>query len=215
MTHIVDSVTAYDRKRMKVTLDSGDVTFLLYKGEMKASGIAVPTGEERAGQEISGEDLSRIFSEILLPRAKKRCLYYLKNGDKTEFQIRRKLTEGFYPEEVIEGAMEFLRHYRFADDRRYAENLLESFRGSRSKREIAAKLFEKGIPKEVSEEVLSGISEEDEYLAAEKALRKKCTGDRKKDCAYLCRKGFSYDACEHALCELGACYEIESDEGEM
>ncbi|MBQ0100023.1 MAG: RecX family transcriptional regulator, partial [Lachnospiraceae bacterium] len=76
--------------------------------------------------EISDEAYRRILEEVLLPRAKKRVLYYLKNADKTEFQIRRKLAEGLYPEEVIEKVMEFLHRYEFADDARYAESFIEA-----------------------------------------------------------------------------------------
>lgn len=215
MTHIVTRVTAYDRKRMKVTLDEGDVTFLLYNGEARAYGIRLQREEEASGAEeqavLSEESLSKIFAEVLVPRAKKRCLYYLKNGDHSESQIRRKLTEGLYPEEVISEAVAFLRKYRFADDRRFAENLLESYRGLRSRREIEAKLYEKGVPREVSAEVLLSLTEEDEGTACRKALSGRHTGDRKKDLAYLLRKGFSYESCEMAFSELSDRYGEEEN----
>ena len=203
MTHIVKSISEYDKKRWKVTLDEGAVTFLLYKGEKKLLGdAAAKAGADAAAEnagELSEETYRYILDEVLLPRAKKRVLYYLKNADKTEFQIRRKLAEGFYPEEVIEKVMEFLHHYAFADDARYAENFIEAKQGDCSKRELEAKLYQKGIRGETVKEMLSAISAEDEYTACEKALRKKHTGDDRKDFAYLARKGYPFDAIEHAM----------------
>jgi len=204
MTRIVSAVVAYDKKRWKVTLDEGVVTFLLYRGEMKQAGLRAP--KENAGgeagseaQAISEETWQKIRDVILLPRAKKRVLFYLKNGDKTEFQMRRKLQEGFYPQEVIDEVIAFLRKYRLADDARYTENYVRELRGKHSRREIEAKLYAKGLKGETVKEVLSEIPQEDEYGAAEKALSKRRSGDRKKDYAYLARKGFSYDAIEHAM----------------
>ena len=203
MTHIVDCVTAYDSKRMKVTLDNGGVAFILYKGEFRNLQLS-------EGKELSEEDLSALYRNILLPRAKKRSAYYLKNGDKTEFQIRRKLKEGCYPDPVIEETIECLRHYKFADDERYAENMLDSLRGKYSRKEIESKLYMKGLPAEIIREMVSQITPEEEEEACVKALRKKCTGDRRKDFSSLLRKGFSYEACEHALSEAGAYEEEES-----
>ena len=190
MTHIVSGISEYDKKRWKVTLDEGAVTFLLYKGEKRLLGD---------GAEITEETFRKIVDDVLLPRAKKRALYFLKNADKTEYQIRRKLADGFYPGEVIEKVMEFLKHYDFADDVRYAENFIEAKAPSSSKRELEAKLYQKGLKGDTVKEMLAGISAEDEYAACEKALRKKYTGDSRKDFAYLARKGYPFDAIEHAM----------------
>jgi len=205
MTHIVSGVVAYDRKRWKVTLDEGAVTFLLYHGELKQAGIDVPRelpdGETvfSGTQELSQEAWQHIREEILLPRAKKRALFYLKGGDKTEFQIRQKLKEGFYPAETIDQAVAFLKKYRLADDARYTENYVNQMKGARSRREIEAKLYAKGLKGDAVKESLAEIPKEDEYLAAEKALGKHRSGDRRKDYAYLARRGFSGDAIEHAM----------------
>ena len=233
MTHIVSAVAAYDKKRWKVTLDEGAVTFLLYRGEMKQAGLKAPrqsspespelynglgmpmqlpeekTSSEETAQEISEETWQKIREEILLPRAKKRVLFYLKNGDKSEFQMRRKLREGLYPEEIIDEVLVFLRKYRLADDSRYAENCIRQMEGTRSRREIEAKLSAKGLKGETVKQLLSEIPQEEEYAAAEKALAKHFTGDRRRDYAYLARKGFSGDAVQHAMNQMN--YEQQED----
>lgn len=240
MAHIVTEIVKFDNKRNKVTLDYGEVTFLLYKGECRRLGIrysAGSFGEEHEAEKTSdgvrahiitsgragtaaaeaaatttaadttviSDDIYRsIMEDILLPRAKKRVMYYLKNADKTRDQIRRKLREGYYPESIIDATFSFLDRYGFADDSRYAENYVEELKGTRSRREISQKLAQRGISRETAAEILSELSGEEEYAACEKALRKKYAHglqreDRQKAYAYLARRGFSFDAIEHAV----------------
>ncbi len=228
MAHIVTDIRNFDNKRNKVTLDYGEVTFLLYKGECRKLHLKTFTGnEERAAgteetaaaaidtdnarghrSEITDEQYRYIFDEILLPRAKKRVLYYLKNADKTREQIRRKLREGMYPEQVIRDTFEFLDKYGFADDRRYAESYTEELKGTRSKREIEQKLRQRGISRETAADMLNAISPEDEYEACTRALAKKyprgvSLEDKQKAYAFLARKFYSFDAIEHAMNEIG------------
>ena len=226
MTHIVTEVTAYDKKRWKVTLDEGAVIFLLYRGEMKQAGLRIPERETHAGTEAVPRDAGgqplqlpeeaweKIREEILLPRAKKRALYFLKNGDKTEFQIRRKLSEAFYPPETVDAVLEFLKHYRLADDGRYTENYVNRLKGRKSRREIEAKLYSRGLRGDAVREALAELPQEDEYSAAEKALAGHCTGDRNKDYAYLARRGFSFDSIEHAFRVCGEETAEEETSGE-
>lgn len=228
MTHIVNEVMAYDKKRWKVTLDEGALTFLLYPGEAKrfclhrtdadASGQTsskqrsqsrtAPLLPESKLQNLSEAQLQQIKADILLPRAEKRALYYLKNGEKSEHQIRQKLEEGLYPEETIEATLEFLRKHRLADDTRLTENYIDEMKGSRSRREMEAKLYQKGLKGDKVKQLLSEVSQEDEYSACEKALRKHPPKDKRKDAAYLMRKGFSWDAVEHALQACAGIYEL-------
>ncbi|MCR5161337.1 MAG: recombination regulator RecX [Lachnospiraceae bacterium] len=225
MAHTITEVRQYDNKRNKVTLDNGEVTFLLYKGECRrfhlTPGTAAGAGQTGAmagrgeagpgasAPELSDADLRSILDEILLPRAKKRVLYYLKNADKTRDQIRRKLKEGWYPESVIEQTFQFLDKYGFADDTRYAEELIGELKGRKSAREIEQKLFQKGIRGDAVREQLGELTQEDEYTACEKALKKKYPAgikkeDRNRAYAFLARRGFAYDAIEHAFRALGA-----------
>ena len=191
MAYNITAVEEFDHKRTKVTLDFGEGAFLLYKGECRRFGI----GQK---QELSDEEYAEIRDDILIPRAKKRVLYYMKNADKTRHQIRQKLREGYYPEEVITAVMDFLDRYGFADDRSYAESYIEELRGTRSRREIEAKLMQRGLEPEDVRLQLETLTEEDELTACRRALGKKYTGgagiaadERQKAYAYLARKGFA------------------------
>ena len=202
MAHIITKLENFDNKRTKVTLDYSEVTFLLYKAECRSLRLS-------EGDELSDEAFKHIYDEILLPRAKKRVLYYMKNADKTRHQIRQKLKEGLYPEEIIEKTMEFLDKYGFADDERYAENYIEELKGTRSRREIEAKLLSRGLKGQLIKESLGAVTAEDEYEAAVRALSKRYSGgiaaeDKNKAYGFLARKGFSYDSIEHAMNMLKA-----------
>ena len=208
MSHLITEIVSYDNRRNRVTLDYGEVTFLLYKGECRKVGLKLTDAESTAGdkepEEISDESYRYIMDNILLPRAKKRIMYYLKNADKTREQIKRKLKEGYYPDEIIEDVFIFLDRYGFADDKRYAESFVRELSELKSKREISMKLWQRGIPRETASDIVAGISEEDEYFACERAIIRKYTKglkreDRGKAYAYLARRGFSYDAIEHAV----------------
>ena len=59
------------------------------------------------GEELSYEKYTRILEDTLLPRAKKKAFNILKYMDNSEFELRRKLKNAFYPQEVIEATIEF------------------------------------------------------------------------------------------------------------
>ena len=230
MAYNITGVETFDNKRNKVTLDYGEVTFLLYKGECRqlhiglteaaagrdtdvnAAGAGRKTGAGAdARRELSDEEYAAIKADILVPRAKKRVLYFMKNADKTRHQIRQKLKEGFYPDDVIDEVMRFLDRYGFADDKQYAGNYVEELKGSRSRREIEAKLMQKGLKAADIRAELEAVSPEDEAAACERALRKKYPhglpddadpAERRKAYAYLARKGFSYETIETVTQEV-------------
>ncbi len=100
--------------------------------------------------------------------------------------------------------MEFLNKYGFANDESYAGDYIEELRGKSSKREIEAKLYAKGIDRELIAMALSDLSSDDEYEAAKRALSKKYPGgitaaDRNKAYAFLARKGFTHDSVQDAV----------------
>ena len=195
----ISAITDFDKKRKKISLDDGRLIFLLYKGELGRLRI-------REGDELSEEALRQIYEDILKPRVKKRALYYLKASDKTEMEVRRKLRESLYPEELIDYALVFLRSYDFVNDSRYAENFAEEKKGRASKREILQKLRLKGIPREEIERIAEGISDEDEYDICRRTLEKYTKGryledpkERARAWRYLISKGYSHEAIEQAM----------------
>ena len=115
---MVTSIIPVDKRKSKVFLEEG-FAFVLYRGEVERFGI-----EE--GKELEADVYQRILNEVLLGRAKERALYLLKSSGKTETWMKKKLQEAGYPEEAVSYAMNFLKEYRFIDDRAYAESYVRS-----------------------------------------------------------------------------------------
>lgn len=200
--NIITGITAYSKGRYKIEID-GQFRFVLYRGELH-------TYHMKEGEHISGEVLKEILSEILPKRAKLRSMNLLKSREYTEYQIREKLRQGLYPEEVIDEAVEYVKSYRYIDDRRYAKDYIVYYSESRSRGRIEQDLLRRGISKElihkVYEEDLCGENLPDEIPLIEKWLEKKNYDkenadyqEKQKMGAFLYRKGFSLDNIEKIL----------------
>lgn len=192
MEKIITEITKFDHNRIKVILDYGEEAFVLYKNEFLRLGL-------NEGGIISDEMYKRLSEDILLPRAKKRVLYYMRTGDKTEAQIRRKLKDNYYPVDVIEETVRYMKKYGLIDDINFAGNFIEVKKKSTSKRQMEASLREKGVSTEDISRILGSITEDDEADACERAFRKKYPSgvsaeDRNKAYGFLARRGFSYEA---------------------
>ena len=72
-------------------------------------GLSFPIYEKEAakyrmteGGTLSDQEWNEICTEILEKRAKRRALYILQRMERTEYQLRQKLQENGYPEEIVE-----------------------------------------------------------------------------------------------------------------
>ena len=200
--NIITGITAFSKGRYKIDID-GQFRFLLYKGELHTYHIKV-------GERISDESLEEILSEVLPKRAKLRSMNLLTSREYTEYQIREKLKQGLYPDEVIDEAVEYVKSYHYIDDRRYVKDYIIYYSESRSRGRIEQDLFRKGIRKElitaVYEEDLCEEKLTDEIPLMEKWLEKKKYDkeranyqEKQKMGAFLYRKGFSPDNIEKIL----------------
>lgn len=173
--------------------------FVLYKGELSQYGLEI-------GSIVDDDLYDRILKETLIPRARKRAMNLLKTIDRTEADVRRKLFEGGYPQEAVEAAIEYLRSYHYLDDMRYATEYIRFKLQTMSRRQITAKLSEKGIDKHTIEEAFASYEEESgedsgesEKALIRKLISKRCPQgvenldyeSRQKLYGYLYGKGFS------------------------
>ena len=81
-------------------------------------------------------------------------MHILERTDKTEAQLRRKLEESEYPKEAVESAIAYVTSYGYLDDRRYAEHYIEWKKQGKGKARLKMELVQKGISREIIEEVL-------------------------------------------------------------
>ena len=203
ITHIIE----LSKSRSKVYIDQ-EFAFVLYKGELRIYHI-------HEGAELSENDYLQIMREVLPKRAKLRAMNLLKSRQYTTQQLRIKLEQGFYPEEVIEEALSYVAGFHYIDDLQYAIDYITYHETGKSRKRMEQDLQRKGISKEVIEkawqmwEADGGLQDEQEMIS--KLLEKKHynpdTADYKEQqriFAFLMRKGFSGEQIRKAMnnCDL-------------
>lgn len=201
-------IAEISKTKSKVLLDTS-ICFALYKSELRKYRI-----EKDA--EISQECYDTIMNEVLLKRAKLRCMNLLKSRDYTEYQLRMKLRQGVYPEEIIDGAVAYVASYGYVNDFRYAQTYIEYAGKTKSRRQIENSLAGKGISKDTIERAYEQCSEENSITAEEELIHRlfeKKHFDREnatyEECqkmiGFLYRKGFMLDNIYKAVgrCDSG------------
>ncbi len=180
------------RFRYRVYLD-GQPAFVLYRGELSRYHI-------REGQPLGEKEYSEI-RELLIKRARVRAMKLLEISDRSEEALRRKLSEGGYPQSIVENAMDYVKSFGYLDDRRLAENIVDSRKGQKSRAELQAYLLRKGLSREQAEEALEkSYTREDAQEAIRRLAEKKhfdperaTLQEKQKLCAYFLRKGYRYE----------------------
>lgn len=133
-------------------------------------------------------------------RAKLRALHLLTVMDRTEAQLREKLSAG-YEKEIVDEAVSYVKSYGYIDDARYVRNYIESKSRTKSRRQIEQELiYKKGISKEVAEQGFLEAEMADLTEVIRSYMRKKniqpetCDPMQKqKFFAYMMRKGFQIE----------------------
>lgn len=187
----------YKKNRKLVYLEEGTPAFCLYKKEIEQFAL-----EE--GKEIEAGVYDELIS-LLSKRARERCLYLLDDMSRTEYQLRSRLKDGFYPEEAVENAISYCKEKHYIDDRDYAERYVSIKSDTLSVCMIKRKLLEKGISREIISEVLedSDITEADTV----RRLIQRKYGDisgyddeqKQKLIRRLLSRGFGYDSIKKAV----------------
>ena len=192
------SLVKLTKGRAKICLQGG-TDFVLYKKEYESYGI-----EE--GADLSEADYNQIVSEILIPRCKKRALHLLEKQDRSEKNLRDKLKEGGYSEEIIDIAIDYINDYGYLDDARMAASHIRFYQDSRSKLRLKQDLIGKGISSEVIDRVLEEEYTCDESELIEKLIMKKhydkenaTYEERAKMFRFLAGRGFSSDSINRVL----------------
>lgn len=190
---LVTKVESVTKTKYRVELDQ-QFAFVLYKGELAKFGI-------REMEEIPEEQYEKIRTEVILKRAKLRAMHLLTDMARTESGLREKLKQGMYPDDLIDAAIDYVKSFGYLDDDRYAEQFVESRKGSKSKQEIRALLLQKGIRKEKIDRALEKCWQEEDSAEAIRALIRKKRVDLSQASeqeiqrlyAFFGRKGFRFE----------------------
>ncbi|ROR22355.1 regulatory protein [Mobilisporobacter senegalensis] len=194
---MITRLETIDKKRYKVYIDY-EYSFMLYTSDIKRYNIV-------ENEDISEDIYHEIIEDTVYRRAKQKALAILKYMDRTEAELGSKLKQAYYTDEIIKRTIEYVKSYHYIDDERYISNYIQSKKSTKSKKQIQAGLYQKGIDKNLIEECFESELESDE-VALQKAIHKKTDNpenlsfeEKQKLIASLCRKGFSYDDIMHFL----------------
>ena len=190
---VVTKIVPVTKAKYKVYLDD-EFAFVLYKGELSRYGVS-------EGQELSQEIIGRLKDEILVKRAKLRAMHILERADRTEEELRTKLRQDLYTEEIVAIAVEYVKSFGYVGDERYACNFAQSKTRTKSKCEVKMLLQQKGISQEYIDKALEACYEnQDERDIIQALVEKKrfCAEtatdkEKKRMFDYLLRKGFRYE----------------------
>lgn len=142
------------------------------------------------------------MTQILPSRCIKRAMNLLQKKTFAEGELRKKLIEGGYPDEIADKAIEYVKSYGYIDDVRYASDYIRyhSSQG-RGKNRIMMELRAKGISESDFEKAWDETDDlgliEDTGEAIRKLLEKKHfsqdmdPAQKNKITAFLMRRGFS------------------------
>ena len=198
----VTRIEELNKSRCKVVIEQ-EFAFVLYKGELRLYHV-------REGEELSENSYNAIMTEVLPKRAKLRAMNLLQKREYTTSQLRDKLRQGFYPEAVLEEALDYVASFHYTDDLRYATDYIRCNEQTRSRKRIEQDLQGKGISKDLIKaawedwEELGGV--QDEEMMIRRLLAKRGYdadaadySRRQKEAAFLMRKGFSGESIRRVL----------------
>lgn len=190
---IVTKIEPVTKAKSRVYVDE-QFAFVLYKGELSRFHL-------KEESDISEELYTKIKYEIVLKRAKLRAMHLLNDMDRTEGQLRQKLKQNGYTEDIINQALDYVKSFGYINDENYIRRFVESRMDKKSRKEIYAILCQKGLKGSDIEPIMEeAYAEHSEEEALREIIRKKRWDlegadekQRQKICGYLMRKGFRYE----------------------
>ena len=148
----VVSVEQISREKQRLHLDNGEI-WVLYCGELRSNALA-------EGVVLTQPQYEQIRTDVVGKRAKKRAMYLLEKMDRTEQELRKKLLEGEYPEDLVEDAIAYVKRFHYLDDARYADCYVRWRGASKSRGKLLSELQQKGVDRELAGQVLAQYEDE-------------------------------------------------------
>jgi len=173
----------------------------VYLNDKFAFGVArIVAAWLKVGQSIDDKKIDELKSQDTYEKAFQKAVQYVNHRPRTEREVRKKLTDQEFPEEVVHAVLQRLGELEIISDEDYARFWIENrseFR-PRSHRMLSLELSQKGIASETIAEALGDAENEDglAYKAAMKYVRRLADLDwkdfQKKLSGFLGRRGFAY-----------------------
>ena len=153
----------------------------------------------------------KYFSDI--ERAKSRAINYISGKLKTKYEVRLKLKENDFAEDVVDEVLDILEKEEYLNDKIYCEIFIEDKKNLNGygKNKIKSLLIQKGISKNIFEDFLEEFEYDEEFDNALKMGIKKLNllsneednfKKRQKIINYLAYRGFGFDVINDVLKEI-------------
>lgn len=153
----------------------------------------------------------KYFSDI--ERAKSRAINYILGKLKTKYEVRLKLKENGFAEDVIDEVLDILEKEEYLNDKVYCEIFIEDKKklNGYGKNKIKSLLIQKGISKNIFEGFLNEFEYDEEFDNALKLGIKKLEllsneednfKKKQKIINYLAYRGFGFDVINDVLKEI-------------
>ncbi len=167
----------------------------------------------KVGLEIDDSLFQDMCDEQNVINAKRKAHNFISYRPRSELEVRRKLKDLEYNQEVIENTIDFLYAFDYLNDEKFAMLFAKDHlkRKPAGKQKIRQELNQKGIDEDVTNKTIAILFEENdpEYFirqAADKKLRqvsyKPIEKQKTAVINYLLRQGFGYAEIKHVLIEL-------------
>jgi Uncharacterized protein conserved in bacteria len=158
----------------------------------------------RKNDNLSDETVEKIKDYDELSVAKDKAIKFLAYKSRTEKELRTKLKSLKISESNIRKVIDLMIHLKYLDDASYVKTYLENNLSNKpaGKRMLRIKLAQKGIGKELIDEVLEEKYDEETetekarelFVKYSKKVRGKTDYDKKRKCfQYMLSRGFDYD----------------------
>jgi len=186
------------RKRVNVFLD-GKFAFSLEAEVVVKEGLHI-------GQELSAAQIEALTRADNFHRCLNIAAHYLSYRPRSEFELRERLRQRGFNGNSIDVVLAKLKEQGLMDDMAFAQfwrDNRESF-NPRSQRLIRLELGQKGVARDIIDQVVAAVDDEDSaYRAAQSKARNLPLSDyqlfQRRLGGYLKRRGFGYGVINHTV----------------
>ncbi len=199
----IKSLRQTSPERISIELSNGE--------EIKATLALAAELRLYAGKALEERELEALRSSAALALCKNRGMELLSYRPMSAKELRDKLVQKGEAAENAEAAVDWLQSRGFLNDERYAGMVVRHYAGKGyGAGRICQELQRRGISRELWEDALQEMPEQDDRIESFLASRLKDPGDRtqvQKVSAALLRRGYSWEEIRAALARFRADWE--------
>lgn len=162
-----------------------------------------------AGKELSGEEAERLQAAARRSGLKSKAIELLMRKPQSRKELGRKLLEWEASQEEAEAICDRMEELGYLNEGEYAGRIVRHYAAKGfGERKIRDELYRRGVPRELWDDALSQVEDEDNAAAIDAFLEKKLKGshdpkDVKRASDALARRGYRWPEISDALRRYG------------